>query len=72
MGESFIEGTNPKCGVIQVGKNNFGHPSSSVLEKCLERDIIVFRNDLQGAIGVGINSREADNLWIKTMITSEF
>jgi competence protein ComEC len=72
MGESFIETANPKCAVIQVGKNNFGHPSSSVLEKCLERDIIVFRNDLQGAIGVEVNSRETDNLWIKTMITSEF
>lgn len=71
MGGSFIEYTNPDCAVIQVGKNNFGHPSSSVLEKCMERDIIVFRNDLQGAIGIQRKNGAAENLWIKTMITTE-
>ena len=71
MGGSFKEYTNPDCAVIQVGKNNFGHPSSSVLEKCMERDIIVFRNDLQGAIGIQRKNGAVKNLWIKTMITTE-
>jgi len=71
MGSSFIEYTNPNCGIIQVGKNNFGHPSSCVLEKCMERDIIVFRNDLHGAVGIQSKNRAGEDLWIKTMITTE-
>ncbi len=70
MSEFFLNHTSPQCAVIQVGKNNFGHPSSAVLEKCLEKDIMVFRNDLQGAIGIKIENRETQNLWVKTMITN--
>lgn len=70
-GSDFILSTKPDCAVIQVGKNNFGHPSSSVLEKCLERDIMVFRNDLHGAVGIQGENWDGQNLWVRTMITPE-
>ena len=71
MGDGFIGYTNPDCAVIQVGKNNFGHPSSCVLEKCHERDIMVFRNDLHGAIGFQGRNWDGQNLWVRTMITKD-
>lgn len=49
--ESFIKALSPKFAVIQVGKNNYGHPNPQVLEKLDKAKITVFRNDLMGAIG---------------------
>lgn len=50
--EAFLDAVDPKAAVIQVGKNNYGHPSQEVLERLAKRDIPVFRNDLDGAIGL--------------------
>lgn len=50
--EEFIDAVNPKVAVISVGKNNYGHPSDDVIEKFREKGIIVFRTDLDGAVGI--------------------
>ncbi len=50
--DDFLEAVNPKIAVIGVGKNNYGHPSDEVIEKLNEKDIIVYRTDLDGAIGM--------------------
>lgn len=49
-GDNFLESVDPKIAVFQVGKNNFGHPHPTVIEKCLKKGIIIYRNDLNGAI----------------------
>jgi len=49
-GNLFLETVNPKIAVFQVGKNNFGHPHPSVIEKCTEKGIMIHRNDINGAI----------------------
>jgi len=49
-GDGFLAAVDPKIAVFQVGKNNFGHPHPSVIEKCLEKGIIIYRNDLNGAV----------------------
>jgi len=51
----FIDRVKPKYAFIQVGKNNFGHPSEEVLKNYKDRGIIVYRNDLYGHIEVLIN-----------------
>ena len=48
--ETFLDSVSPIVAAIQVGKNNYGHPSQSVLDKLSKRDIITYRNDLVGAI----------------------
>ncbi len=48
--DEFLNVISPKLAVIQVGKNKFGHPSKAVIEKCKKSGIIVYRNDLNGAI----------------------
>lgn len=48
----FLEAAAPSMAVIQVGKNNFGHPAQSVIENCGQKGIMVYRNDTSGAIGI--------------------
>ena len=49
-GDAFLGAVSPKAAVFQVGKNNYGHPAPSVIEKCLKNGIIIYRNDLNGAV----------------------
>jgi competence protein ComEC len=48
----FLQAVNPRIAVFQTGKNNYGHPSVSILEKCREKGIIIYRTDINGAIGL--------------------
>jgi competence protein ComEC len=65
-GDEFLEAASPEIIVFQVGKNNFGHPHSSVIEKCRKKGIIIYRNDLDGAIIITYNKNQWD---IDSMIT---
>lgn len=64
-GDDFLDETDPEIAIIQVGKNNFGHPHPDVIEKLDERGIITFRNDESGAIFIDIKPR---GLKIRTML----
>ena len=55
--DEFLEAVNPTYAVIQTGKNNYGHPSPKIIEKCAEKGIIVYRNDYNGAIGFSFGKR---------------
>ena len=50
--DGFLAGVSPEVAIFQTGKNNFGHPHSSILEKCQEKGIMIFRTDQDGAIGI--------------------
>ncbi|MGN0658616.1 MAG: DNA internalization-related competence protein ComEC/Rec2 [Emergencia sp.] len=56
--DAFLEAVSPKAAVICVGQNNYGHPSEKVIEKMQKKDIIVFRTDLDGAVGFHIEKGE--------------
>ncbi len=57
--DEFLNKVNPTIAVFQTGKNNYGHPDGSVLEKCRKKGIMIRRNDKDGAIGVfGISQNE--------------
>ena len=47
----FTEAVSPAYAVFQVGKNNFGHPNQGVVENYLGNDIMIYRNDEDGAVG---------------------
>ncbi|MDR3225310.1 MAG: ComEC/Rec2 family competence protein [Clostridiales Family XIII bacterium] len=47
--DAFLAAVSPDAAVIQVGKNNFGHPTTDVLDKLRGDDIMILRNDLGGA-----------------------
>lgn len=46
----FLDKVSPKYAVIQVGKNNYGHPTDEVLKRLNDKGIKIYRNDLQGDI----------------------
>lgn len=48
--DDFLAAVDPEIAVIQVGRNNFGHPHGDVIEKMKRNGIIVYRNDQEGAI----------------------
>ncbi len=58
--DAFLDAVSPETVVIQVGKNNYGHPSPNVIEKCARKGIIVYRNDTQGAVCF---TRLKDGVW---------
>ena len=49
--ERFTAAVSPDYAIFQVGKNNFGHPDQGVVENYLGNDIMVYRNDEDGAVG---------------------
>ena len=53
----LLDAADPSLAVIQVGRNNYGHPSKEVLEKLRLRGITVLRNDISGAVGLRISFR---------------
>lgn len=50
--DEFLQAVNPRIAVFQTGKNNYGHPDPSILEKCREKGIMIYRTDKDGAIGL--------------------
>ncbi len=50
--EDFIRACSPKAAVIQVGKNNYGHPSQEAVGRYEDAGCEVFRNDERGAVGI--------------------
>ncbi|WP_110932209.1 ComEC/Rec2 family competence protein [Paenibacillus bouchesdurhonensis] len=49
---SFLKKAAPQFGVIQVGDNNYGHPTSTVLDRLSKQGIEVYRNDLHGTVEI--------------------
>ncbi|MEJ6951118.1 DNA internalization-related competence protein ComEC/Rec2 [Natronospora cellulosivora (SeqCode)] len=48
--ESFLKAVSAEHGIISVGKNNYGHPSSEVLKRAEDFGIKIWRTDEDGAI----------------------
>ena len=51
---NFAEAAEPEYAVFQVGKNNFGHPDEGVIENFRQKGIMIYRNDLDGAVAFDI------------------
>lgn len=52
--KELIEHFDPKVAIIQLGKNNFGHPNQDVLKRYSDNKTKVLRNDISGLIKVEI------------------
>lgn len=61
----LITKTNPSYAVIQVGKNNFGHPNNEVMERYEQNGTTIFRNDKNGLITFKIHR---DNIEIYSYV----
>ena len=63
----FIEKVSPSYAIISVGKNNFGHPNSEVIER-LENFVNknLYRTDTDGDIVVGINKDDNSKVLVNS------
>ncbi len=57
----FVDAVNPSVAVIQVGENDYGHPTEEVLAMLDGR--LVLRNDRDGRIEISSDGRR---MWIET------
>lgn len=65
--DAFLDAVDPKVAVIQVGMYNiYGHPDGKVIEKLLQKGIIIERNDQNGAVGIDFGE---DRFRIMTIIS---
>ncbi|MEA2022311.1 MAG: ComEC/Rec2 family competence protein, partial [Candidatus Caldatribacteriota bacterium] len=60
---NFLNKVNPVIAVISTGKNNFGHPSDKVINRLENKDIKVFRTDLNGTVVI---ETDGDDYFVKT------
>ena len=50
--DDFLKAVEPSVAVISVGSNNYGHPDEKLIEKMRNYGIMVYRTDLDGAVGI--------------------
>jgi competence protein ComEC len=50
--QEFLEVVRPQVAVISVGKNNYGHPAPSTLDRLLQNNVKVLRTDQGGTIAI--------------------
>ena len=67
--EAFVKAVQPKHAVIQVGKNNYGHPTSEVLDRLDNHKVNIYRNDIDGTIVFKTDGSKMEvnkNAWVHT------
>lgn len=62
--EAFLKAVSPRLGIISVGKNIYGHPSSKVLERLKQSGCKAYRTDESGAVIVTTNG---NSMKVKTV-----
>ena len=65
----FLQAVAPKVAVIQVGQNNYGHPTAETLQILEDFGCLTLRNDLHGAVGIRF---DGDGLSIHTNFKADF
>lgn len=53
---NFLKKVSPSFAVISVGRNTFGHPADSVLQRLEQNHVKTFRTDKSGCITIKINN----------------
>ena len=66
----FIKAVDPTIAVIQVGKNNYGHPNSEIIKRLEQNGTVVFRNDKSGALGIEVKKNGSIRI-VQMISTSE-
>lgn len=64
----FLKETNPLVAIVSVGRNNYGHPAAETIEKIQGLGIMIYRTDIDGAIGISIDE---DGFYVFTMKTAK-
>lgn len=60
--ETLLEATEPEAGVISVGSNSYGHPSTEAMRRLAMAGAAIFRTDLQGTVRLSWNQGDDNGL----------
>ncbi len=61
--EAFLKAVDPSLAVILCGKDNdYGHPTSAVLDRLTAANVEILRTDLEGTIIIGSDKKEVYRL----------
>lgn len=52
---AFLNKVTPQLGVIEVGKNDYGHPANETLQRLAAAGVMVLRTDLNGTVVLKTN-----------------
>ncbi|HHV94897.1 MAG TPA: ComEC/Rec2 family competence protein [Clostridiaceae bacterium] len=66
--EDFVKMVKPKVAIISVGKNNYGHPAETVIERYRSIGAKIYRTDVNGAVMIKTNGK---NIRVKVMFDNE-
>ena len=72
--QAFLNAVNPTYAVIQVGDNSYGHPTDNILKRLHNKNVKIYRNDLQGTIvftSDGTNIKPSVSEWKYTAATKQ-
>lgn len=47
---AFLKAVSPKYAVISVGKNSYGHPAATILNRLKSAKVMMYRTDLNGTV----------------------
>jgi competence protein ComEC len=51
----FLKAVSPKVAVIEVGKNSYGHPTPTALERLKKASAQIFRTDINGTVRISLD-----------------
>jgi len=60
INEDFIKSIKPQTAIISVGKNDYGHPSSNILNILHNYHVRTLRTDRNNAINIEIDNKSTD------------
>ncbi len=65
--DEFIQKVSPQIALIGVGKDNhFGHPNEDVIKRLKDKNVLIYRTDLNGEIYIEMNKK--GKIKIKTFL----
>ncbi|MDD4409292.1 MAG: MBL fold metallo-hydrolase [Candidatus Pacebacteria bacterium] len=56
--DDFLKAVDPSLAIIQVGENNYGHPSPETLGRLIEENVRTLRTDKDGAVEVDSDGKD--------------
>lgn len=57
-GATLLDAVTPEIGIISVGDNSYGHPTDEAMLRLTDRDISVYRTDMQGNILITVDRED--------------
>lgn len=67
--QEFLDKINPKIALIGVGKNNkFGHPSNDVIQRLKDKNVKIYRTDMNGEINISVSKQGKINIHVYNYI----